>query len=167
MHLYVHYRVSCCDFAPVCNDIFTNYFASTSYNQFKSLRIASVYISDSRLRRFIKNHANTLTAHGACRRHMAFNSSGSGGIRVRFTHARSDPIPVVFRSILIKFIREPEDIHCSNIFTTNSAKAFKNIQATIKSSSWVRADRNLACAWWGSAPDFPTVNSTQSNQLHQ
>jgi hypothetical protein len=44
-----------------CNDIFTNYFVGTTYHQLKSLRIASMYISGSRLQRFIKNHAITLT----------------------------------------------------------------------------------------------------------
>ncbi|EAT78483.1 hypothetical protein SNOG_14246 [Parastagonospora nodorum SN15] len=43
-----------------CNDIFTNYFAGATYNQLNGLRIASMYISGSWLRLFIKNHANTL-----------------------------------------------------------------------------------------------------------
>jgi hypothetical protein len=51
-------------FCNGCHDLFSKYIANIHYSYLTCLRLNSVYISGSRLRRFIKQHSDTITKVG-------------------------------------------------------------------------------------------------------
>jgi hypothetical protein len=51
-------------FCNGCHDLFSKYIANIHYSHLTCLRLTSVYISGSRLRRFIKQHSDTITKVG-------------------------------------------------------------------------------------------------------